>query len=140
MGSLVIDLMIKEDEEAEEDRGGHPKRARENDSREAETQNKKNKANARVVGNLPPIGRSKNGWDETETLALLRGVERCGVGRWKQIKEDPELKTYLSARSPENCKDRWRTISKTGREETMKTWGPFLKIQFPGWEFPIRFD
>ncbi|KAL9618019.1 MAG: hypothetical protein Q9160_007208 [Pyrenula sp. 1 TL-2023] len=45
-------------------------------------------------------------WTEAETHDLLKGVTRYGVGKWKQIKEDPDLD--FNDRSTVDLKDRFR--------------------------------
>lgn len=53
-------------------------------------------------------GRSRRGlrkWTEEETIALLRGVIKCGIGNWTMILAQPELK--FNKRSAANLKDRY---------------------------------
>ncbi|PGH12151.1 hypothetical protein AJ79_04445 [Helicocarpus griseus UAMH5409] len=45
-------------------------------------------------------------WTEEETKDLLRGVVKCGVGNWKAILSQPELK--FNQRTAGNLKDRFR--------------------------------
>lgn len=52
-------------------------------------------------------GRSRKNlrrWTEEETIALLRGVVKCGIGNWTAILAQPELK--FNKRSASNLKDR----------------------------------
>ena len=58
--------------------------------------------------------RARRKWTESETQDLLRGVQRHGVGKWKQILEDP---TYnFDERTAVDLKDRYR-ISARDKEE-----------------------
>lgn len=54
-------------------------------------------------------GRSRKNvrkWTEEETLDLLRGVVKCGIGNWTTILAQPELK--FNQRTASNLKDRFR--------------------------------
>ncbi|KKK24196.1 hypothetical protein P175DRAFT_0531385 [Aspergillus ochraceoroseus IBT 24754] len=54
-------------------------------------------------------GRSRKNlrkWTDEETIALLRGVVKCGIGNWTAILAQPELK--FNRRSASNLKDRFR--------------------------------
>ncbi|KAL2784170.1 hypothetical protein BJX66DRAFT_95139 [Aspergillus keveii] len=54
-------------------------------------------------------GRSRKNlrkWTDEETISLLRGVVRCGIGNWKEILAQPELN--FNKRSASNLKDRFR--------------------------------
>ncbi|RJE17552.1 MYB DNA-binding domain protein [Aspergillus sclerotialis] len=54
-------------------------------------------------------GRSRKNtrkWTQEETTALLRGVVKCGIGNWKAILAQPELK--FNKRTACNLKDRFR--------------------------------
>lgn len=54
-------------------------------------------------------GRSRKNtrrWTEEETTALLRGVVKCGIGNWKAILAQPELK--FNKRTACNLKDRYK--------------------------------
>ncbi|KAL3466724.1 hypothetical protein BJX64DRAFT_284282 [Aspergillus heterothallicus] len=54
-------------------------------------------------------GRSRKNlrkWTDEETIALLRGVVKCGIGNWKEILAQPELS--FNKRSASNLKDRFR--------------------------------
>ncbi|KAL2836117.1 hypothetical protein BJY01DRAFT_222530 [Aspergillus pseudoustus] len=54
-------------------------------------------------------GRSRKNlrkWTNEETIALLRGVLKCGIGNWKEILSQPELS--FNKRSASNLKDRFR--------------------------------
>ncbi|RMJ27022.1 hypothetical protein PHISP_02092 [Aspergillus sp. HF37] len=54
-----------------------------------------------------PRGRSRKNtrkWTEEETIDLLRGVVKCGIGNWKAILAQPDLK--FDKRTASNLKDR----------------------------------
>jgi len=54
-------------------------------------------------------GRSRKNlrkWTEEETIALLHGVVKCGIGNWTTILAQPELK--FNKRTASNLKDRFR--------------------------------
>ncbi|KAL5332824.1 hypothetical protein BJX70DRAFT_96704 [Aspergillus crustosus] len=54
-------------------------------------------------------GRSRKNirkWSDEETIALLHGVLKCGIGNWKEILAQPEL--TFNKRSASNLKDRFR--------------------------------
>ncbi|KAL2868425.1 telomere repeat binding factor family protein [Aspergillus lucknowensis] len=54
-------------------------------------------------------GRSRKNlrkWTDEETITLLRGVVKCGIGNWKEILAQPELN--FNKRSASNLKDRFR--------------------------------
>jgi Myb-like DNA-binding domain len=54
--------------------------------------------------------RARRKWTDAETRDLLTGVRKYGVGKWKQILEDP---AYLfTERSSVDLKDRYRVCSK----------------------------
>lgn len=58
-----------------------------------------------------PRGRSRRNirrWTEEETIDLLRGVVKCGIGNWKAILAQPELK--FNKRTASNLKDRYGLI------------------------------
>jgi hypothetical protein len=53
-------------------------------------------------------GRSRKNlrkWTDEETISLLRGVIKCGIGNWKEILAQPELN--FNKRSASNLKDRY---------------------------------
>lgn len=53
-------------------------------------------------------GRSRKNtrrWTDEETIALLRGVLKCGIGNWREILAQPELK--FNKRTASNLKDRY---------------------------------
>jgi hypothetical protein len=59
-------------------------------------------------------GRSRKNlrkWTDEETISLLRGVVRCGIGNWKEILAQPELN--FNKRSASNLKDRYGIVSTT---------------------------
>ncbi|KAJ0422169.1 hypothetical protein BJY00DRAFT_98439 [Aspergillus carlsbadensis] len=54
-------------------------------------------------------GRSRKNlrkWTDEETIALLRGVVKCGIGNWKEILAQSEFN--FNKRSASNLKDRFR--------------------------------
>ncbi len=51
-------------------------------------------------------GRKRHKWSEAETKNLLIGVNRFGIGKWKQILHCADLEFH--ARSPVDLKDRFR--------------------------------
>lgn len=54
-------------------------------------------------------GRSRKNlrkWTEEETMALLHGAVKCGIGNWTTILAQPELK--FNKRTASNLKDRFR--------------------------------
>ncbi|KAL4805538.1 hypothetical protein BDV18DRAFT_21140 [Aspergillus unguis] len=54
-------------------------------------------------------GRSRRNlrrWSDEETVALLRGVMKCGIGNWKEILSQQE--SSFNQRSASNLKDRFR--------------------------------
>jgi len=54
--------------------------------------------------------RARRMWTESETQDLLAGVTKYGVGKWKQILDDPAFN--FSGRSSVDLKDRYRVCSK----------------------------
>ncbi|KAJ9607318.1 hypothetical protein H2200_008391 [Cladophialophora chaetospira] len=53
--------------------------------------------------------RARRKWTESETKDLLAGVKKYGIGKWKQILDDP---TYsFSERSSVDLKDRYRVCA-----------------------------
>jgi hypothetical protein len=69
-----------------------------------------------------PRGRSRRNtrkWTEDETIDLLRGVVKCGIGNWKAILAQPDLK--FDKRSASNLKDRYAfTVHRRGRANALK--------------------
>ncbi|KAL9640866.1 MAG: hypothetical protein Q9164_000024 [Protoblastenia rupestris] len=53
--------------------------------------------------------RPRRSWTEAETNCLKRGIAICGVGRWKDILEHPNLK-FQEGRTHVDLKDRFRTL------------------------------
>jgi hypothetical protein len=41
----------------------------------------------------------------------MKGVDKYGTGKWKDILEDPEFEPYLRIRSRTALKDRYRKIN-----------------------------
>lgn len=50
-------------------------------------------------------------WTEVEKDALVRGVDRYGLGKWQMIKRDPEFREALQTRTNVDLKDKWRCAS-----------------------------
>jgi len=46
-----------------------------------------------------------------EDNALKQGVDKYGIGKWKEIVEDSEFGKKLSQRTNVNLKDRWQTLN-----------------------------
>ncbi|CAN8304898.1 unnamed protein product [Cochlearia groenlandica] len=57
------------------------------------------------------MGNQKLKWTEEEEEALLAGVEKHGLGKWKNILRDPEFTDQLHHRSNIDLKDKWRNLS-----------------------------
>ena len=53
--------------------------------------------------------RTRRKWTEAETECLKKGVAICGVGRWKDILEHPNLE-FQEGRTHVDLKDRFRTL------------------------------
>ncbi|KIX06509.1 uncharacterized protein Z518_04485 [Rhinocladiella mackenziei CBS 650.93] len=53
--------------------------------------------------------RARRKWSEDETKDLLAGVKKYGVGKWKQILDDPSFS--FSERSSVDLKDRYRVCA-----------------------------
>lgn len=49
-------------------------------------------------------------WTEAETRAVVQGVEKYGIGKWKEIKSDVEFSEILSERTVHQIKDKNRTL------------------------------
>ncbi|CAG8898901.1 unnamed protein product [Penicillium egyptiacum] len=83
--------------------------------REAEKP-KNSKASPPPPGENAPMspktrGRSRKNmrkWSEEETITLLRGVVKCGIGNWTAILAQPELE--FNQRTASNLKDRFRVL------------------------------
>ena len=58
----------------------------------------------------PKARRMRRKWSDAETLNLLAGVRKYGVGKWKQILKDPGF--FFTERSSVDLKDRYRVCSK----------------------------
>ncbi|KAL8691928.1 MAG: hypothetical protein Q9218_002936 [Villophora microphyllina] len=54
--------------------------------------------------------RKRTKWSEHETVCLVRGVDRYGVGKWTKILNCAEY-TFLNGRNAIDLKDRFRTIT-----------------------------
>ncbi|KAJ5780464.1 hypothetical protein N7457_005624 [Penicillium paradoxum] len=60
-------------------------------------------------------GRSRKNlrrWTEEETITLLRGVVKCGIGNWTAILAQPEFE--FNQRTASNLKDRFRVLCPWG--------------------------
>lgn len=53
--------------------------------------------------------RTRRKWSETETRSLLAGVKKYGIGKWKQILDDPSFS--FSDRNSVDLKDRYRVCA-----------------------------
>ncbi|KAJ4958316.1 hypothetical protein NE237_025427 [Protea cynaroides] len=71
------------------------------------------------------MGNPKQKWTTEEEDALRAGVDKHGVGKWKNIQRDPEFGHCLSARSNIDLKDKWRNMSVSasgqGSREKLRT-------------------
>ncbi|XP_043722646.1 telomere repeat-binding factor 4-like [Telopea speciosissima] len=71
------------------------------------------------------MGNPKQKWTTEEEEALRAGVDKHGVGKWKNIQRDPEFGHCLSARSNIDLKDKWRNMSVSasgqGSREKLRT-------------------
>ncbi|KAJ0248832.1 SANT/Myb domain-containing protein [Hirschfeldia incana] len=57
------------------------------------------------------MGAPKHKWTPEEEEALMDGVLKHGVGKWRFILADPEYSSALHSRSNVDLKDKWRNIS-----------------------------
>ncbi|XP_042480129.1 telomere repeat-binding factor 4-like [Macadamia integrifolia] len=75
------------------------------------------------------MGNPKQKWTTEEEEALRAGVDKHGVGKWKNIQRDPEFGHCLSARSNIDLKDKWRnmSVSASGQGSREKLRTPKLK-------------
>ena len=54
-------------------------------------------------------GKERLAWTEKESVALLRGVQKYGTGKWTRIREDPILGSeFKEDRSPDDLKSKWQ--------------------------------
>ena len=60
--------------------------------------------------NDPKARRVRRKWTKDESSDLLAGVSKHGMGKWKQILDDPDFK--FTERSSVDLKDRYRVCSK----------------------------
>lgn len=75
-------------------------------------------------------------WTAKEEEALLAGVVKHGVGKWKIILEDSEFGPFLSHRSNRNLKDKWIRLSRLGGTSTVRTCGnykPWRRLSVRTW-------
>ncbi|MCJ1309493.1 hypothetical protein MMC25_003153 [Agyrium rufum] len=70
--------------------------------------------------------RPKLLWSKDETNALIRGVEICGFGKWKNILAHPGL-TFSAERTAVDLKDRYRTCLANGWASNMSKPSPASK-------------
>eukprot|EP01031_Cornospumella_fuschlensis_P026377 gene26377-31872_t len=63
-----------------------------------------------------PVVEDKNSsrtkWSYDEEEALREGVKRYGVGKWREIKSDPDFAAVLKKRDPVQLKDKYRNLWK----------------------------
>ncbi|KAI9119765.1 hypothetical protein K1719_009154 [Acacia pycnantha] len=57
------------------------------------------------------MGNQKHKWTAGEEEALLAGIKKLGLGKWKNILKDPEFAGILTHRSNIDLKDKWRNLS-----------------------------
>lgn len=72
----------------------------------------------RSTGGTPKSSKKKhNPWSVEETVALINGVNRVGVGKWADIKrlDDPEISDILSNRTAVDLKDKWRNLTRVAK-------------------------
>ncbi|KAK1363707.1 putative transcription factor MYB-HB-like family [Heracleum sosnowskyi] len=55
--------------------------------------------------------RDRINWSADEEDALRDGVTKHGVGKWRDILDDPELSTALILRTNVDLKDKWRNMN-----------------------------
>jgi myb proto-oncogene protein len=53
------------------------------------------------------MGAPKQKWTEEEEVALRKGVERYGPGKWRAIQKDPKYGPFLTQRSNVDLKVRF---------------------------------
>lgn len=74
------------------------------------------------------MGNQKLKWTTDEEEALRAGVNKHGIGKWKNILKDPEFAPFLTSRSNIDLKDKWRNMSiSTGLITKDKSKGPRVK-------------
>ncbi|XP_010242277.1 PREDICTED: telomere repeat-binding factor 4 [Nelumbo nucifera] len=85
------------------------------------------------------MGNPKQKWTSEEEEALRAGVDKHGVGKWKNIQRDPEFGHCLAARSNIDLKDKWRnmSVSASGQGSREKSRAPKLKALPPIPAVPI---
>ncbi|KAK1363710.1 MYB transcription factor [Heracleum sosnowskyi] len=57
------------------------------------------------------MARDRLNWSADEEDALRDGVTKHGVGKWRDILDDPELSTALILRTNVDLKDKWRNMN-----------------------------
>jgi hypothetical protein len=129
-GTLQITLrMIAPEQEAQEQELFHrnpSSKKKRHSSAESESPSKKRRSNVTVsppaalsvtsddesttTGSfvVEPSPRTKNTWTPDETKAVIQGVERFGVGKWRAIEDWAGHR--LKGRTNVNIHDKWRTI------------------------------
>ncbi|KIW73350.1 hypothetical protein PV04_01479 [Phialophora macrospora] len=63
--------------------------------------------------------RARRKWSESETRDLLAGVKKYGMGKWKQILDDPSFN--FSERSSVDLKDRYRVCANNDSAPKLET-------------------
>ncbi|KAL3655573.1 hypothetical protein CASFOL_001359 [Castilleja foliolosa] len=56
------------------------------------------------------MGNRKLKWRSEEEEALMAGIAKHGVGRWKNILVDPQFMSVLANRTNVDLKDKWRNV------------------------------
>ncbi|EJD05156.1 uncharacterized protein FOMMEDRAFT_139688 [Fomitiporia mediterranea MF3/22] len=93
----TIDAHVASSSQIPQDKKGKMRKA------SADEQKVADKASVQV-----PEKRQRKKWTEEETQMLVNGCNVWGVGNWKAILNDPNLK--FDSRSPVDLKDRFRTF------------------------------
>ena len=65
------------------------------------------------------LRRARRKWTESETRHLLAGVKKYGIGKWKQILDDPAFS--FSERSSVDLKDRYRVCANNDSVPKLET-------------------
>ncbi len=61
--------------------------------------------------------KKRRRWTEEEENALRHGVQELGVGSWAQILAAPQFSCLIQNRSGQDCKDKWRNMSRASNPE-----------------------
>ncbi|GJY82188.1 homeodomain-like/winged-helix DNA-binding family protein, partial [Tanacetum coccineum] len=56
------------------------------------------------------MGKQKKRWTPDEESALIAGVRKYGMGKWKDILSDQKISECLKDRSNVDLKDKWRNL------------------------------